>query len=241
MRPELSLVVPAFDEAERIGPTLVAYDDHLAGLGVPYEVVVVDDGSTDGTLDRVRALGRGIGCMRTPVNRGKGHAVRVGMLAARGAVRVLVDADGATRPDQLPRLLAALVDADVAIGSRYVPGASVDKKQPLHRRVWSRLSNVVVQAMLLPGIADTQCGFKAFTAEAATALFSRATIDGWSFDLEVLALARRRGLRVVEVGVHWSDDPRSRMDPLRDAWRNVVELARIRVRLWRRGPELITG
>jgi glycosyltransferase involved in cell wall biosynthesis len=188
---DLSIVVPAYNERERIGPTLAGYDDWLARAGGSYEIIVVDDGSSDDTGAFVRSLAEARPRLRVIVcrpNRGKGAAVRVGMLAARGRVRVM----------------------------------------PWYRVWWSRLGNAIVQRVLVPDVLDTQCGFKAFSAAAATRLFSLARIDGWAFDLELLALAHRWNLRIAEVSVAWADDPRSKIDPLRDAWRNIVEMRAIR-------------
>jgi len=220
---DLSIVIPAFNEEARLGPTLERLAAHLTATGRRWEILVVDDGSTDGTAALCERLGPRLN-LRLLVqrsNRGKGHAVRVGMLAAQGAVRVMYDADGATPPDQLPRLLAALdTGAAVAIGSRYLDGA-VPTSQPAWRRLWSRLVNLVVRRTIVPGVRDTHCGCKAFTAAAAEDLFRRATVDGWAFDLEVLGLAHRLGHRVVEVAVAWQDDARSRVRPLRDLGRAV--------------------
>jgi dolichyl-phosphate beta-glucosyltransferase len=244
---DLSIVVPAYNEEDRLAPTLESIAAFLAGRGDRFEILVVDDGSTDGTVDLVRRLGREIPALsviETRPNRGKGHAVRVGMLAARGAVRVMCDADGSTPPTELPKLLEALArgPAAVAIGSRYLgSGAAaagcakvpVRIKQPRWRRAWSRLCNLVVRRTLVPGIRDTQCGFKAFTAAAAGELFGRATVDGWAFDLEVLALAGRLGFQVAEVAVDWRDDRRSRVRPLHDLGVVVREAAAIHKNLVR--------
>jgi dolichyl-phosphate beta-glucosyltransferase len=158
------------------------------------------------------------------------------MLAAHGDVRVMCDADGSMPPDQLPRLLAPIArgEAAIAIGSRYAPGAQTDAKQPWWRVIWSRLCNKVIQRSLVPGIRDTQCGFKAFTAASAIELFRVARIDGWAFDLEILALARRARMAIAEVGVAWRDDKRSRVNPLKDMWKVVREALTIRRNL-RRG------
>jgi dolichyl-phosphate beta-glucosyltransferase len=181
----------------------------------------------------VRSIARhrpAIRCIEARPNRGKGSAVRIGMLAARGNVRVMYDADGAIPVEELPRIVnpVRLGVADLAIGSRYVAGASVERRQPWYRVVWSRIANAVIRRTLVPGIRDTQCGFKALSAEAARYLFRRTRIDGWSFDLELLALAHRFGYAVAEVGVHWSDDPRSKIHPIRDALRGIRELLAIR-------------
>lgn len=229
----LSIIIPAYNEERRIAPTLAAFDDELARLGLRYEILVVDDGSSDRTVELVRRIAAGrpaVSCLATRPNRGKGHAVRAGMLAARGRIRVMVDADGSIPPDQLPAVTVPLMSgaADIAIGSRYAAGARVAERQPLWRRAWSRLVNRVVQKSLVPGVKDTQCGFKAFTAEAAVAVFQRCRIDGWAFDLEALALAHRLGARVCEVGVTWQDDARSRVNPVKDFIKVIREWRLIR-------------
>jgi glycosyltransferase involved in cell wall biosynthesis len=236
---DLSIVVPAYNEEHRLLPTLERLHRYLASQPLRYEIVVVDDGSRDGTCDLVeRTIPSipGLRLVRQMPNRGKGAAVRTGMLAARGQIRVMCDADGSMPPEQLPGLLAPIVacKASIAIGSRYAPGAKTDVKQPRYRVLWSRLCNRVIQRSLVPGVKDTQCGFKAFTAEAARELFGVARIDGWAFDLEILALARRRGWAIAEVGVEWTDDRRSRVNPLVDMWKVVREALTIRRNL-RRG------
>jgi dolichyl-phosphate beta-glucosyltransferase len=236
---DLSIVVPAYNEEHRILPTLARLSAHLASQAMSWEIVVVDDGSRDATCAVVEAAMARIPNLRlvrqTP-NRGKGAAVRLGMLEARGQIRVMSDADGSMPPEQLPRLLAPILacTADIAIGSRYAEGARSDIKQPWYRIAWSRLANLVIQRSLVPGVRDTQCGFKAFTAETARALFGIGRIDGWAFDLEILALARRTGFAIAEVGVEWTDDRRSRVNPLRDMWKVMREALTIRKNL-RRG------
>jgi glycosyltransferase involved in cell wall biosynthesis len=165
----------------------------------------------------------------------KGAAVLSGMVAARGRVRVMCDADGSMPPDQLPALLAPIDEgrAEISIGSRYVEGARTSAKQPLYRVLWSRLCNAVIRRSLVPRVRDTQCGFKAFTARAALDLFAVATIDGWAFDLEILAVARRRGLAIEEIGVEWHDDGRSRVNPLVDMWKVIREAIAIHCNLSR--------
>jgi glycosyltransferase involved in cell wall biosynthesis len=234
IRPDLSIIIPAYNEEQRITPTLEALDAHLRRTPtLRYELIVVDDGSTDGTAALIEQLAHRIPNLRvirsTP-NRGKGAVVRVGMLAARGHVRLMCDADGSMPPSQMSKLLARIAqgDVEIAIGSRYVDGATAAHSQPLYRRLWSRLCNKVIQRTLVPGVLDTQCGFKAFTAEAARDLFGRAKIDGWAFDLEILALARRRGWGIAEIAVEWVDDKRSRVNPLKDLWKVIKEAVAIR-------------
>lgn len=236
---DLSIIIPAFNEEKRIGPTLVEINEFLAASLLSYEIVVVDDGSSDGTVALVEEMTESmpaLRCIATNPNRGKGHAVRIGMLGGRGDIRLMADADGSTPATEIPKLVnpIRLGKADVAIGSRYCDGSSCDRKQPFYRRWWSRVANRVVQRALVPGIRDTQCGFKAFSAVAAESIFLRTKIDGWAFDLEALALAKRMELTVVEIAVHWSDDPRSRISPISDAFRVVRELMTIRGNL-RRG------
>ncbi|MBS1122552.1 MAG: hypothetical protein H6Q90_4780 [Deltaproteobacteria bacterium] len=233
---DLSIVVPAYNEEHRISPTLDRLHAFLAAQPLRYEILVVDDGSKDNTCGVVeQAMGRiaNLRLVRQVPNRGKGAAVRRGMLAARGQIRVMCDADCSMPPEQLPRLLAPIIacQASISIGSRYAEGSKSDIKQPFYRILWSRLANKVIQRSLVPGVRDTQCGFKAFTAEVARDLFARARIDGWAFDLEILALARRRGHAIAEVGVEWTDDRRSRVNPLKDLWKVIREAIVIRKNL----------
>jgi glycosyltransferase involved in cell wall biosynthesis len=230
---ELSIIVPAFNEEHRLPPTLARLHAYLAAQPMRWEIVVVDDGSRDATCAVVEAHMAHIPTLRLvrqSPNRGKGCAVRLGMLAAHGQIRVMSDADGSMSPDQLPRLLAPILagTAEISIGSRYAEGARSNIAQPRYRVLWSRLANLLIQRSLVPGVNDTQCGFKAFTAEAARDLFGRGRIDGWAFDLEILALARRAGYAIAEVGVEWTDDRRSRVNPLKDMWKVVREAMTIR-------------
>jgi dolichyl-phosphate beta-glucosyltransferase len=227
---ELSLIIPAFNEALRIGPTLRGAHRFLAARPASFEIIVVDDGSTDDTVVLVTALAGelpGLRVLCSPANRGKGHAVRLGMRAATRSIRVFADADGSTPIEELDSLLRALAaGADIAIGSRYLAASRVTRPQPWSRRVWSRLVNRVVQRGLLPGIADTHCGFKAFTAAAAAHTFAACTVDGWSFDLEVLARARAYRFCIQVVPVRWENDERSkaRLRQLPQEFRHVYRL-----------------
>ena len=182
---------------------------------------MVDDGSTDGTAQVATQWGASLPNLRLisyGENRGKGHAVRVGILEAKGRVRLMYDADGAMPAAEVPWLVEPILEnqADVVLGSRYTEDARNLRPQPLWRVVWSRVANGLIQRRLLPGILDTQCGYKAFSAQAAEFAFSRALVDGWAFDLEVLALCQAQGYRLIERGITWQDDEASKVRPLRD-------------------------
>lgn len=211
----LSVIIPAYNEEQRIIPTIQQFQSFLSKKAISFEIIVVDDGSTDKTVEVVAALQQQLpqlSIIALPANKGKGHAVRKGMLAAKGKIRMFADADGSTPVEELDKLLQPLWQdkADIAIGSRYLHDSEVVKAQPKLRVIWSRTVNRLVQNLLLPGITDTHCGFKAFTENAARQIFAACTIDGWSFDLEVLAIARKLQLRTEEIPVKWANDERSK-------------------------------
>jgi dolichyl-phosphate beta-glucosyltransferase len=200
------------------------------------EVLVVDNASTDRTSAIVRDTARNHPSLRLlaqPV-RGKGAAVRMGMLECTGQYRFICDADLAMPIEQLARFVPPdLADYDVAIASREVPGAR-RFGEPLLRHVMGRVFNSIVRAVAVPGIQDTQCGFKCFTASAAEDIFAHQIIDGWAFDVEVLHIAQLRGYRIAEVPIDWYYGEGSRVRPLRDSWNMVQEVVRVR-RNGRRG------
>jgi len=229
--PRLSVVIPAFNEARRLGATLARLRRHLEARS--HEILVVDDGSTDGTAEVARAAGDDVRVLRHEPNRGKGYAVRRGMQAATGEVRLMTDADLSTPIEELAKLEAALDRGfDVAIGSRAVAGARIEVHQPAYREAMGRAFNVLVQALLLPGLADTQCGFKLFSARAADAAFGACRLDGFSFDVEALYVARRRGLRIAEVPVVWRNDAATRVS-LGGGSAAFLDLLRIRLSAFR--------
>ncbi len=231
--PDLSIVIPAFNEAERLPHTLARVRAYLDARGRPYEIVLADDGSVDDTLARARqAGGPTLVVTRSERNRGKGHAVRQGMLLATGLRRLMTDADLSTPIEELPRLEQALeAGHDVAIGSRAVRGARVEVRQGGFREGAGRVFNQLVRLLALPGVHDTQCGFKLFSARAASAAFERARLDGFGFDVEALFLARRAGLRIAEVPVVWRNDVATRVSLLKGA-AGFVDIARVRVNAW---------
>jgi dolichyl-phosphate beta-glucosyltransferase len=224
-RPLLSVVIPAYNEARRLPPTLEKVQRHLAGR--PHEILVVDDGSEDGTAEKAAAAG--VEVLRNDGNRGKGYSVRRGMLAARGVHRLMTDADLSTPIEELDRLLGKIDEGfDVVIASRALPGSNVEIRQPWYRENTGRLFNLCVRVLALPGLQDTQCGFKLFTASAAEQAFAAARLDGFSFDVEALFVARRRGFRIAEVPVTWRNDEATRVDTFKGAVA-FVDLARIRL------------
>lgn len=228
-RPWLSVVIPAYDEERRLPGTLRTVVEHLRDRGRPFEVVVADDGSRDGTADVAGRAGPEVRVLRLP-HRGKGAAVRTGVLAASGELVLVTDADLSTPIDELDRLVAAMERCEVVIGSRNVAGARVAVPQRLDRRLMGRAFNLLVRALLLPGLRDTQCGVKLFCRDAALAVFERCRSDGFAFDVEALALARRLGYRIAEVPVEWHNSPDSRVRPLLDVPRMFWELLTIRRR-----------
>lgn len=213
MNPDLSVVIPAFNEARRLPRTLESLRAYLESAKRSYEIVIVDDGSHDET-SRV-ATEAGAILLKNEGNRGKGYSVRRGMLAAQGVRRLMTDADLSTPIEELPRLSSLLDQGyDVAIGSRAVPGASIEVRQGPFREGMGRVFNRLVQLFVLPGLHDTQCGFKLFTAEAAIDGFSSALLDGFCFDVEVLFIVKRRGRRIAEIPVVWRNDAATRVSTI---------------------------
>jgi dolichyl-phosphate beta-glucosyltransferase len=231
----LSVVIPCFNETPRLGGTL---DDVLAWVGKacrPTEIIVVDDGSTDGTAEFVvqrMATVPGLRLIQFPGNAGKGAAVRAGMQAACGERRAFIDADGAVPFEEIERLLEALDSgADLAVGSRVLDPSLV--KALLHRRFFGFFFRTLVRGLVVRHVADTQCGFKLFHAAAADTLFARQRIAGFAFDVEVLGRAERLGLRVAEIAVRWRERPKSKVRVLRDGLAMAGDVLRIRAELGR--------
>jgi dolichyl-phosphate beta-glucosyltransferase len=229
--PALSVIVPAYNEAKRLPRTLERVVAYLRDREPSFEVVVVDDGSSDGTADCVRAVGDPrVTLVRNDTNRGKGHAVRRGMLLARGTRRLMTDADLSTPIEELERFQGRMDEGhDIVIASRALPGANIEVRQPWYRENMGRVFNLMVRLLVLPGLWDTQCGFKLFSARAAEEAFSRARLDGFSFDVETLFIARRRGLRILEIPVTWRNDAATHVGLLR-GFLAFVDLVRIRGR-----------
>lgn len=208
-KPYLSVIIPAYNEARRISKTLLDIDKKLSAQTYEYEVIVVNDGSTDNTAEVVKSfLGtvKNLKVIDNQLNSGKGAVVKQGMLEAKGAIRLFTDADNSTSIDQFEKMIPYFKEYDVVIGSRAVKGAVLDPAEPWYRQIPGKMGNIFIQLLLLPGIWDTQCGFKAFKEEAAEKIYPLMKITRWGFDAEALALAKHFGLRVKEMPVHWQND-----------------------------------
>jgi dolichyl-phosphate beta-glucosyltransferase len=233
--PSISIVIPAFNEETRLGETLDELTSFLAAQSWDWEIRVVDDGSSDGTCGIVEAYARRhprVVLQREP-HRGKGGAVKAGLLAATGAYRFICDADLSMPVSELPRFMPTETTTfDVAIGSREGVGAR-RVGEPLIRHVAGRVFNYAVQRLMVPGINDTQCGFKMFSATAADTIFPRVSIDGWAFDIEVLTIARAWGMTIIEVPIEWHYRRASQLSLVRDGVKMFTELLRIRARALR--------
>lgn len=210
----LSVIIPAYKEEKRIGKTLLAVDQYLSKQKYQYEIIVVsDEGSPNKTVEVVKnfqKIVKNLRIIENEKNHGKGFVVRQGMLEAQGDYRLFMDADNSTSVDQVENFLPRFNDGyDVVIGSRAIKGAEIDVHQPFYKEAFGKLGNKVIQIVAVWGISDTQAGFKCFSAKAAEDIFSKAVIDRWGFDVEVLALARKLNYKIKEVPIEWINDPES--------------------------------
>lgn len=227
-----SIIIPAYNESARIGATLERVLAHIAARGWDAEVIVVNDGSRDNTVETVRRFLEAnpkLRLVENPGNRGKGYSVRNGMLLARGEVLLFTDADLSSPIEEADKLFDAIQGgADLAIGSRWMRSELQTQRQPLYRQFFGRIFNLLLRLTLGLKFKDTQCGFKAFTRESARAIFPLQRIERWGFDPELLYLATRFGFRVAEVPVAWAHSEGTRISPLRDGLRMFGEMVKIR-------------
>ena len=242
--PELSIVIPAYNEERRLPDTLGRIRMYLEARRLEAEVIVVDDGSSDSTaavVEQWRAKWASLRLVSNGRNRGKGFSVRHGMLGACGRIVLFTDADLSAPIEEADKLLAALGGSDVAIGSRAVDRSLIEVHQSRLRELAGILFNGIVKLVLGLPFADTQCGFKAFVREPSQIVFEQQRIERFGFDPEILFLARRHGLRIVEVPVCWAHDPSTKVNMIRDSLRMFGEVLRVRWnwlvgRYPRRGP-----
>ncbi len=228
---QLSIVIPCYNEEQRLPRTIARIERYLADKGVSYELILVDDGSSDGTrkiMDEAAERNRSVRLEALPHNRGKGRALAEGVAAARGAEILVTDADLSTPIEELDKLRAELrKGAGVAIGSRALRGSRVEVSQPIYRVLMGKAFNILVQAVLLPGIWDTQCGFKLFRADVAHDAFAALTTDGFGYDPEVLYRAKKRGVKIAEVPVVWRNSAPTKVSPIKssiDMFRHVMRI-----------------
>ncbi len=227
-----SIIIPAYNEQDRLGATLEKVLAYAAAQRWRSEVLVVNDGSRDATGDVAREFARrnpSVRLIENPGNRGKGYSVRNGALNASGDIVLFTDADLSTPIEEAGKLFAAIAGgADVAIGSRWLKSELQTERQPVYRQIVGRAFNLVLWAILRINYKDTQCGFKAFSGRAARTLFSLQKIDRWGFDPELLLLARKMGMKVAEVPVEWAHDHRSKIRVFRDGFRMLADLLAVR-------------
>jgi dolichyl-phosphate beta-glucosyltransferase len=232
--PKLSIVIPAYNEARRLPPTLETVTAWIRRQPFACEVVIVDDGSSDGTADAARHALVGVDhrVLAHAVNQGKGAGLRTGMTAARGEYVLMTDADLSTPIDEADRFLELhATGVPVVIGTRKAPGANVIRRQAALRERMGRVYTLLSNLLICPGVSDFTCGFKSFRADACREVFGRLREEGWAYDTEVLYLARRLGFEVRELPVRWTNDPSTRVRLLRDAAGSFAGLVRIRSRV----------
>ncbi len=238
MHPYLSIVIPAYKEEQRLPETLMRMKEYFENErkeGYTYEIIVVVDGSPDKTADVARSFIDKLPTLRVidrAENRGKGYTIAEGMLAANGSVRLFMDADSSTDIAHIEKILPHFRDGkSVVFGSRQAIGADIVIPQGIVRIALGRIGNFIIRLLVLPGIGDTQCGFKALTAEASEKIFPLMTIERWAFDVELLSLARRYGYMYQEVGVRWKNDEASTVKSSAFVT-TLLDVIRLRIRLW---------
>jgi dolichyl-phosphate beta-glucosyltransferase len=233
MIPEISIIIAAYNEEARLPASLKKIHGYLAARNLPAEIIVVDDGSSDGTAPATRELADsipGLRLIRYDKNRGKGYAIRTGVLDSQGQLVLLSDADLSTPIEELDSLVKFIIEDSfhVAIGSRALALSRIVKSQSWWRQGMGKIFNRIVKLLVIDDFSDTQCGFKLFTGDTARRLFSEARIDRFAYDVEILALAKKSGCRIAEVPIKWINSPGSKVDPVKDSLQMLKDLYRIR-------------
>lgn len=229
--PELSVVIPAYNEENRLGDTLASICDHLSKQGSSFEVLVVDDGSADDTVSRALDYSDfGVRVISLGLNQGKGAALRRGVLESRGKRILISDADLSTPIEDLATLQPHLEAAPLVFGSRAVAGARLKKRQPFYRELMGKTFNLLIRIAGIHGLSDTQCGFKLLDGRVGRQLFALMTTPGFAFDVELAYLAQRFGYKIAEVGVTWENSPASKVRVLLDPPAMILEILKFRRR-----------
>ena len=240
-KPFVSVIIPAFNEAKRLPMTLIDIDKHLEDQDYSYEILVVNDGSTDGTAEIVKRFSSIIENLKlidNKINQGKGAAVKQGMLLAKGTWRLFMDADNSTSIVEFNKMLPYFTQKyEIVIGSRNTRATRILPNQDFLRYFLDKFQNLFIQALLLPGVWDTQCGFKCFSESAAIKLFNLMKLKGWGFDVELLALAKKMNFKIKELPIFWANDFRIQL-PLRDYLQTLKEVAKVRWWLWKKAYNL---
>jgi len=228
--PFLSIIIPAYNEEQRLPHTLEQVLNYLSRQNYQAEILIIENGSSDRTLEIAQNIAQNHPNVRAlhEEARGKGQAIRRGVQESHGQYLFLCDADLSMPIEEIAKFLPpALTDFDIAIASREAPGA-VRYNEPHYRHLTGRIFNTLIRLLVLPGLQDTQCGFKCFRAEVARTIFRHQTLGGWTFDVEILAIARQYGYRIIEIPIHWYYIPGSKVSVLRDSWRMLLDLLIIR-------------
>ena len=229
----LSVVIPAYNEEKRIPATLKSLKEYFKDKDYKYEILVVVDGAKDNTAQVVKDAGvPNLRLIDNQKNCGKGCVVKQGMLEAKGDYRLFMDADNSTKINEVEKMIPLFEKYDVVIASIAVKGAKVVHSEKSFKRIFGQMGNLFIQLMLVPGVKDTQRGFKVFSANAAEDIFKRLTLDRWGFDFEALAVARKLGYEIKEVPINWKNDPKS-LVTLGAYIKTLLEVVKVRINLWR--------
>ncbi len=226
---ELSLIIPAYNEEKRLSKTLKDCISYFSSLDIEYEIIVVDDGSIDNTSEIAKEyLSAPHKIIQLSKNKGKGFAVKTGVLEAKGRYILFCDADGATPFHQYKKLREAMLFSEIAIGSRYKNRETVEIAQPFYRTLLSRIGNIIAQIFLIEGISDTQCGFKLFRNDVGKKIFQYQKIERFAFDIEFLMLAKKENYKIIEIPVIWFDQPGTTVEGMKDWLKAMTDVLRIK-------------